>query len=90
MKILVVNQSNNVDFRQPYLCKYNSLTSKDSVYIGNEVLDFANSEADAFKKMQESQYDSLIICTGGTVDGCELLERIRSDGTMNSLPVTIF
>ncbi len=91
MKILVVNQNNNVDFRQPYLCKYNSLTSKDAVYVGsNEELDFADNEGDAFEKMKESHYDSLIICTGGAVDGCELLEKIRSDGSMNQTPVTIF
>jgi hypothetical protein len=91
MKILIVNGGNTLSLDRPYLNKYNARKSvENSIPVGEaDNLCFTNDESEALVALEKERFDSLIISTGGEVDGCYLLDQIRLSKRYQEMPVTI-
>lgn len=91
MDILIVNGGKSALLSRPYLNKYNpDMTIENSIQVDEAAdLHFSETETEALQMMTQQHFDSLIISTGGEVDGCYLLEKIRRSQSMQRIPVTI-
>ena len=91
MTILLVNGGNLVALKRPYLSKFNpDMTIENSIMVQEtDDVHFIDNEMEAFQLLQQRQYDSLIISTGGEVDGFFLLDSIRQSETGTTMPITI-
>ena len=91
MCILVVSGSGNLRLQRPFVNKYDwNMMIENSIYIGyKDEIEFTETESDACDLLNQKPYRSLIISTGRTVDGCFLLDRIRSSEKLKKLAVTI-
>lgn len=90
MNILFVNGGNLASFDRPYVNKFSMFnTIENSIYICDcDTVEITGSETEALALLAKKRYDSLIISTGGDVNGFMLLEKIRNQDE-GSLPVTI-
>lgn len=91
MNILIVNGGNSALLARPYLNKYTpDMTIENSIHVDETAdLQFIGTEKEALQMMAQYQFDSLIISTGGDVNGCYLLEKIRRSDSLKTIPVTI-
>jgi CheY-like chemotaxis protein len=91
MGILVVDGNNKVRIERPYVNKYGpNRMIENSIWIGEtDEIRFTDNEAEAFSLLTDHEFHSLIISTGGDVDGCYLLDRVRSTGKHKNIPVMI-
>jgi hypothetical protein len=91
MNILIVNGGRNLTLNRPYLNKFNDRKSvENSIPVGDrDKISFTENESDALEMLKAHRFDSLIISTGGEVDGCYLLDRIRLSKRFQAMPVTI-
>jgi len=91
MTILLVNGGNSASLKRPYLNKFTSdMTIENSIFIREtDDIQVIDNEVDALRLLSANRFDSIIISTGGEVDGVFLLERIRQSEKGTLMPITI-